>query len=493
MRFEISSPRSTHFLILLGALALAYQPLNWLIQTWTDPSYDSSGGVVAALVLGLMVWSASSPLRAQAARQSLAWSLLIVTALVRLAGQVLAINTLSALTLALDAYALGLLLGLAQRQRALAPVWLSLLFLCSLPLERIAQRVIGYGLQQISAEAACGVLSTVFDQVGCAGVRIVLYGRDVLVDLPCSGSRGLWLLLILYFTLAAVLRPGWRQSLNGFIVTLAAALGANVLRICLLAMGIAFAEATPPLVMISPWHDLIGLFALACGGSMLLLWAGRVKTAPLSDSNPLPSTPKRFKAQSWAWMFLLGAVLINLAPTRPVDVAQASESPTLPLSLNGSRAEIQPLSTVEQAYFQRYGGGAARAVYGELSLLLVSTHAPLRHLHAPDECLSGLGHRVEYLGPSYPKNYEGVPSALYRSTDPQGNQWRVAVSFVSDHGETALSVAEAVWHWLQNPAARWTQVQRVTAWDLPDEQADVWEQAVIRALELPLLQYHQGV
>ena len=490
MRLEISSQRSAHFLILLGALTLAWQPLSWLLQTWFDPSYDSSGWLVVALVLGLAVWSVSSPLCVAPTRQRLAWGLLIATALVRLAGQVLAINTLSALTLALDVYALGLLLGLAQRQRAVAPAWLALLFLCSLPLERIAQRVIGYGLQQISADAACGVLGTVFEQVQCEGVRILLYGRDVLVDLPCSGSRGLLLLLILYFTLAAVLRPSWQQALLGFFVTLTAALGANVLRICVLAVGIAFAESTPALVMTSPWHDLIGLFALAVGGLPLLLWAGRIKTRLAPEQAPrTSSTPSRIAFQRWAWVFLLGAVFINLAPARPVDVAQASAPPTLPLSLNGKRAEIQPLSAMEQAYFRRYGGGAARASYGELSLLLVSTHAPLRHLHAPDECLSGLGHRVEYLGP----RYQGIPSALYRSTDPQGNQWRVAVSFVSDRGETALSVAEAVWRWLQNPGVRWTQIQRVTAWNLPDEQATVWDRAVIRALELPVLQQSQGV
>ncbi|MCB1716025.1 MAG: exosortase T [Candidatus Competibacteraceae bacterium] len=482
-------------LLLSAVFTLAWVPLQWLIQSWFDPLYGSSGLIVAALVLGLLLWSGSSPLTAAPQHRRLAWGLLLATALVRLAGQVLAINTLSAIALALDVYALGLLLGLAQRRRAIGPGWLALLFLCALPLERIAQRLLGYGLQQFSAEASCYVLGTVFTQVRCEGVRILLYGRDVLVDLPCSGSRGLLLMLILFLTLATLQRPGWQRAITGAVLCLAAALLANVLRICTLALGIAFAEHLPVSVMASPWHDLIGLAALGLGALPLLFWSSfgvsfGARTGPTPAATGKTSSVKTAMTRPrYRWpvlsAFLLLAVLINLIPARPVDVAQASEPPRLPLSLAGARAELLPLSPLEQNYFQRYGGGAARARYGELNLLLVSTQAPLRHLHAPDECLSGLGHQVEYLGPTY----DGLPSALYRSTDPQGRQWRVAVSFFSDQGDSAISVAEAVWRWLQNPAARWTQVQRITAWELPESDAQRWDQAVARALELPLSQH----
>ncbi|MEZ5590914.1 MAG: exosortase T [Gammaproteobacteria bacterium] len=478
-------------LLLSAVFTLAWSPLQWLIQSWFDPLYGSSGLIVAALVLGLLLWSGSSPLTAAPQHRRLAWGLLLATALVRLAGQVLAINTLSAVALALDVYALGLLLGLAQRRRAIGPGWLALLFLCALPLERIAQRLLGYGLQQLSAEASCRVLGTVFTQVRCEGVRILLYGRDVLVDLPCSGSRGLLLMLILFLTLATLQRPGWRRAIAGATLCLIAALLANVLRICTLALGIAFAEHLPVSVMASHWHDLIGLAALGLGALPLLLWASfwarTGLTSHVADKTSRVKTAIIRPRYRWPVLsaFLLLAILINLMPARPVDVAQASEPPRLPLSLAGVRAEPLPLSPLEQNYFQHYGGGAARARYGELNLLLVSTQAPLRHLHAPDECLSGLGHQVEYLGPTY----AGLPSALYRSTDPQGRQWRITVSFVSDQGDSAISVAEAVWRWLQNPAARWTQVQRITAWALPESDAQRWDQAVARALELPLSQY----
>jgi hypothetical protein len=72
-----------------------------------------------------------------------ALTLILVSATVRLAGQVLAINTVGALCLVLDVYALGLLLRLARRARPISPAWLAVVFAFSLPLERIVQRTIG--------------------------------------------------------------------------------------------------------------------------------------------------------------------------------------------------------------------------------------------------------------------------------------------------------------------------------------------------------------
>jgi hypothetical protein len=84
---------------------------------------------------------------------------------------------------------------------------------------------------------------------------------------------------------------------------------------------------------------------------------------------------------------------------------------------------------------------------GRYGLLVVSTSAPLRHLHSPEECLAGNGHTVRYLGQT-----GGVtPSAVYRTTDPQGQSWRITVSFVSERGGWTPHVAEAIWRWLQAP------------------------------------------
>ena len=111
MRYPLLPPLGPTALI-LGLVLLAIHPLLWLVGTWFDPAYDSYGVWVAALTLGLLLWSATSPLRTTVARRSLdGLGLLALTAVVRLLGQWLSLvtceveseeNRLTALALALD-------------------------------------------------------------------------------------------------------------------------------------------------------------------------------------------------------------------------------------------------------------------------------------------------------------------------------------------------------------------------------------------------------
>ncbi|HCB14997.1 MAG TPA: hypothetical protein DEP36_15730 [Gammaproteobacteria bacterium] len=73
---------------------------------------------------------------------------------------------------------------------------------------------------------------------------------------------------------------------------------------------------------------------------------------------------------------------------------------------------------------------------------------------------------------------------MYRSTDPQGRVWRVAVSYVSERGEQAIHVAQAVWLWLQAPGTAWRMIERITPWELPVDAAETFDSAVWRALDV---------
>ena len=90
----------THFTTLaltFASLVLAIDPLRWLVRTWQDPSYQSYGHwFVVGLVAAVAVSLASGPASRRRQTESL---LLIFTAAatVRLLGQVLAVNILSAL------------------------------------------------------------------------------------------------------------------------------------------------------------------------------------------------------------------------------------------------------------------------------------------------------------------------------------------------------------------------------------------------------------
>ncbi|MEZ0261499.1 MAG: exosortase T [Alphaproteobacteria bacterium] len=462
-----------------GMLLMAAEPLRWLAASWTDPAYDSKGLWVFALCVALIGWSLSSGRTAQQLDHRKAWLLLAATTLVRGAGQVLAVNVIGALALVIDVYALGLLAGLKGRRRALSPGWLALLFAFCLPLERILQRVGGFLLQQVSAGGACLTLKGFFDDVACNGARIIVSGHDVLVDLPCSGARMLILICILYASLMAVYRPNFtRAALIGF-ATLAGVLIANALRITVLAALIAHPVAGID-VMAQPWHDITGLVFLAAAAAPLIFLCSRipqartaVTSAPVRQVRPVTWLP--------ACLFLILAAAIVALPRKPVDVAAAAPVEiALPLSIDGSYGRPVELAAREKDYFLQFGGMAKKMAYGDNSVMLIQTSSPLRHLHAPDECLRGMGFAVDYKGMSYAP----LPTATYIATSPDGAQWRIAVTFYAGRDKTASNVAEAVWRWMQRPGTTWHALQRITPATLPDAEARQWDGAVFSALDL---------
>ncbi|MGH8444472.1 MAG: exosortase T [Solimonas sp.] len=472
-------------LLFAAAALLAIHPALWLFASWRDPAYNAQGLWLALAVSALAAWSyTSEELPGTGLNQRYAWVLLAASAAVRFAGQLLRVNVIGALTLAVDVYALATLAGLHQRRRAVSPFWLAVLFAFSLPLERVVQRLAGYALQQGSAAGACAVLGQFEHGVRCIGTRILLDGQDLLVDLPCSGARGLTLLLSLYALLAALCRPGPRAALAGLLLTLAGAFAANLLRLVALAVGLARPHGID--WMAAPWHELLGVSALALGALPLLLWARRVTPLPVYRRAPRPppdagATVPRWRRLLPALLLLVAAGFAVSAPATPVDVTRPMSPPALPANLGGYRAQAEPLNVQEQAYFAAYGGGAARAAYGPYALLTVSTTAPLRHLHAPDECLRGAGHTVRYVGLAQ----AAVPTALYRSVDADGRRWRIAVSYLADDGSAAASVSEAVWRWLRAPGRTWTMVQRISPEDAPADARDAWDAAVLRAFDHP--------
>ncbi len=483
----------------LGAIVLAVEPLLWLVRTWTEPAYDSPGGWIFLAALGLFAWSVTSEHTGADASTRHAWWLLLATALIRLAGQVLAINVLGALALAIDVYAIGVLCGVKYRKRAVSPFWLSVLFAFSLPVERIFQRLVGYGLQHMSAAGSCSLLGLAFDDVTCAGVEITLAGQQVLVDLPCSGARGLVLLSVLFSALAAIVRPSLRQAAGGVVLALVSAIVANSVRIAALAVGIAFSETLGGVdVMAQPWHDLVGLAALAIGVAPLVAWARHInQPTPRSPETSLPpgggasravqreavggpQQPFHHRSTTLGTLFLLTALAILFAPQKPVDVARPIDSIDLPSNIGGHPTSPRELSELERDYFTRFGGAAARASYGPHTLLLVRTSAPIRHLHAPDECLSGAGFDVDLRGVSG----QALPGATYLATAPDGSRWRVIVTYVSDRGEVATSISEVVWRWLRDTDTTWTAVERFHPADAPYWEAEAFDQAVARAFDI---------
>lgn len=107
---------------------------------------------VSPLLLALPVlvaWSYSSEQQPGSEQnERYVYGLLAVSAAIATLGRLLGLRPLQRLTRALDAYALSAWAGLRQRRELRTPLWLTALFVFSLPLERLLQRLCGYQLQQ---------------------------------------------------------------------------------------------------------------------------------------------------------------------------------------------------------------------------------------------------------------------------------------------------------------------------------------------------------
>ncbi len=484
--------------VAVAALALAFHPVQWLVRTWTHPAFDSDGGLVFAAVLALGVWSvASGPATRDPGTSRRALLLLTLTALVRGVGELLAIDAIGGIALTVDVVALGLLLGLRRRPWAVSPMWLGALFLFSLPVERILQRVVGFPLQSIAARGACTLLSGRGGDLVCAGTRITLDGQDVLVDLPCAGTQSLFILGAMFCAFAARKRPGLRMAITGALVTLAGALVGNAVRIAVIAVGIVDGGVIASVGASfehGAAHQITGLATLALGVLPIVAWAGRV-TEPAAGPAPAPTPvagtapgahPQRARQSRpprWLALALGPVALFALAvPAAPLDVSEEFPELALPSTLAGHPALASPLTDSETRAYAEHGGTAMRATYGSHTVLAVRTSSPLRHLHAPDECLRGLGADVQRLGVSWAP----YPAAVYRVRDADGQQWRVRVTFIGSDGTVATSVAEVVWRWLRAPSTTWTALQHIAPWGTPDHASDRVARLLAAAFELPV-------
>lgn len=334
---------------ILASLILAYDPLIWLVKSWFDISYQSTGAFYLIGIVGLIAWSATSPvLKTSYQHHQSAVLLLLLSAIIRLASQVLAINFIGGIALALDVFAILTLLQMSNRARPVSAFWLSILFLFTLPIERILQRILGYPLQEFSAVGACSLLGLMFDNLTCEGVRIQVANQDVLVDLPCSGTVGLMLSMAFMVGLNALYRPKLSVAALWFIIAAILSILGNALRISLLAVGLVHQETLGIDVMAQPTHDLLGYFTIGLSFLPILIFYNP-KPALKYSWFELPNIKlPKYLSCGFGILFVAFAVTIIMLPRQAFDVSRKLDPIDLPISLNDEFGETQALAEIEK-------------------------------------------------------------------------------------------------------------------------------------------------
>ena len=257
----------------LALQAAALTPTwTWMARRMVDGS-DDPLGLLALITLGALVWTLRRELRAA---PRLGWLALAMTGTVAATllrggiGSLPALPPLAAGLLAVLALACGLVAFLPRRVPVLPVAGLAVL---ALPLLSSLQFYAGYPLRVITAGASRWLLAPGFTVVR-EGSSLMVDGRLVIVDAPCSGVQMVWLG---YFTACAVAL--WaRRGDRGFLSRLPSVgvlvLIGNIVRNSVL---IAFEGAGRPL---ESWaHEGLGLviLALVCAGISIVMGARHAK------------------------------------------------------------------------------------------------------------------------------------------------------------------------------------------------------------------------
>ncbi|MEP7302882.1 MAG: exosortase Q [Caldimonas sp.] len=371
----------------LATFALALWPhWRWAAARLADGSDDPLG--LAALAVLLVAIARCAPrLRVEPAPVPLAVAVLL-TSLATVLGLFA-----PALIAALFA-ALAFAAALAAFAPAGTPVLpLAGLSALALPVVSSLQFYAGYPLRVVTAEASRWLLGVAGFDASREGSAMLVDGRLVIVDAPCSGVQMVW---IAWFCACALAcwrglpdrAFGKRMAFVGAVV-----LAGNVVRNSLLVGLEARGTAA------SAWqHEAIGMVVL---GLVCAAVAGLVVGAPM----PAPRRAVAFGPQSVALQGpLLGALvallvvcaLTPLAWSRATVGQAAPAAPTTeaPREWNGRPLRPLALGVVEARFAAQFPGRIERLTDERSVLVWREVRAPTRMLHPATDCYRGLGYRV---------------------------------------------------------------------------------------------------
>jgi exosortase/archaeosortase family protein len=374
-------------LLCLVAFALALWPhWRWAAARLADGSDDPLG--LAALAVLLVAIARFAPrLRAEPAPVALAAAVLL-TSLATVLG--LFAPPLVAALLAALAFAAALAAFAPPGTPVLPLAGLAAL---ALPVVSSLQFYAGFPLRVVTAEASKVLLGFAGFDASREGSSMLVDGRLVIVDAPCSGVQMVWMA---WFCACAV--ACWRGLPDRAFAKRLAFVGAVVLAGNIVRNSVLVGlEARGTAV--SAWqHEAIGLVVLAVVCAAV---AALVARAPL----PAPRQTIAFRPQSVALqgplLVALAALLVICALTplawpREAGVPVAPDSATTELPREWKGRPLRPLAlgAVEARFASHFPGRIERLTDEESVLVWREVRSPTRMLHPATDCYRGLGYRV---------------------------------------------------------------------------------------------------
>lgn len=414
----------------------------WCAARLRDGS-DDPLGIVALVALAILIVRDRARFT-QRARVGWIVTAALLVALVVVSGT--ALPALLRAVLSVFAVCAVLMAVRAPVQPMLALTGLALL---ALPLLSSLQFFIGFPLRVVTAEVSRWLLAAFGNDVVRDGTALVIAGRLVMVDAPCSGIQMGW---VAYFT--ACVAAAWMHIPDGKFLRRIPAVGAavligNILRNTLLVVKEA------GLVQWPNWtHDAIGVAAFTLV-AVFVLWqmrsAARAVRAPMFvwKLRALPNMKTTTAPGAVARVFALATMAgVTLWPwLQPEPVVAMTPSPAIewPRELDGRALRPLAFSAVEQRFADRFPGSVGRFTDGERAIVLRHVLAPTRMLHPATDCYRGAGYRL--LSQSLEQEANAPASRLVRCfvAEKGGERLRVCENIVDARGQTFTDTS--AWYW----------------------------------------------
>lgn len=375
-------------LLCLAAFATALWPhWRWAAARLADGSDDPLG--LAALAMLLLCIARMAPrLRREPAPTWLALAVLLTSAATVLG--LFAPALLAALVAAL-AFA-AVLAAFAPPGTPVLP--LAGLAALALPVVSSLQFYAGFPLRVVTAEASTWLLGATGFVASREGSAMLVDGRLVVVDAPCSGVQMVWMA---WFCACAV--ACWRGLPDRVFAKRLAFVGGvvlagNVVRNSVL-VGLEARGAAA-----SPWqHEAIGVVVLAFVCATVTWLIGRAALPPR------PMQTIVFDARSVALRGSLRVALVGLlavcafAPLAWSRHALAATRPEpgateWPREWKGRPLRPLALDAVEARFAAQFPGRIERLTDDESVLVWREVRTPTRMLHPAADCYRGLGYRI---------------------------------------------------------------------------------------------------
>jgi exosortase/archaeosortase family protein len=320
---------------------------------------------------------------------------------------------------------------IASRTRAQPLLAIAGLGLLALPLLSSLQFYAGFPLRVITAEASRLLLTAGGMEVARSGSALMIAGRLVLVDAPCSGIRMAWVAYFIAFLSSAWLRLPDRRLVGLLPFVGATVLAGNIVRNTLLVAMASSTVAWPPAS-----HEAIGMAAFA--GVCVLVLRRLVNAARVPATEP-PTAPDLGPVATGSFpgraRMLVLAAYAGLAAWPWLQHAAPYARPAAyewPVHFEGRPLRPLALSAVERRFADRFPGAIGRFTDEERIIVLRHVTAPTRMLHPAADCFRGLGYRV------YAEALEN------RTLGRQGTMPALWRCFVAKQGSTVLRVCDRI-------------------------------------------------